>query len=326
MTFCFGLKNKGVIFHNIQSFSTKNDQMLVFNFRELHEKKFEFPFRMFLSGSSQSGKTTFAGKILSADLFKQRITSIIYFHPDYLDQAPVNWHNQLKVHVSYKTGLPTLNELCVVEEGSCIVLDDLYEECVSSKAIDYLFRVLSGKKNLSVIIMSQRYFAQGRYGMNIRNNVNYTVLMRNADARINRKIATLLNVEKQLQKISFEEKQYPYVLIDASPSALGSGYRVYEDIFSEHQIVYSDSGMRGYVISEKEFERFFTKLNKNTAQVKNADEAEKYREPRPDQSSNRESPPKPESTETSAERRRAVLERLKRRRIERKTRQALSRS
>ena len=300
--------------------------MLFFNFREIHEKKFEFPFRMFLSGSSQSGKTTFAGRILSTDLFKERVKSVIYFHPDYLDQAPVNWHNELTVPVSYKTGLPTLKELCDIQEGTCIVLDDLYEECVISKAIDYLFRVLSGKKNLSVIIMSQRYFAQGRFGMNIRNNVNYTVLMRNADARINRKIEGLLNVQKQLEKISFEEKEYPYVLIDTSPRALGSGYRVYEDIFSDHQIVYSDSGMRGYVIPEKEFEIFFDKLNKNTAQFKNENTEEASREPGPTQASSQESSPESPEESRAIERKRELFERLKRRRMARKAHQALSRS
>ena len=292
--------------------------MLVFNFREKHEIKFEFPFRMFLSGTSQSGKTTFAGKVLSKELFKEEIKSVVYYHPDYLETAPVDWHNELKMSVSYQTGLPSMEDLCRLEEGSCVVIDDLYEECVNSKSIDYLFRVLSGKKRISVMIMSQRYFAQGRYGMNIRNNVNYTVLLRNVDSRINKKIATLLNVQKQFQSITFATKEYPYVLIDNSPQALRSGYRVYEDIFGKHQIVYSESGMRGYVITEKEFHKFFTKLNSTTAQVRdeNTTTSDKRSEPR-----EIIEPEKPVE-----DKRARLLERAKRRRLERKAQQALSRS
>ena len=76
----------------------------------------------------------------------------------------------------YQSDLPTFDELTNFELYFCIVLDDLYEECVGSKTIEYLFRVLSGKRNLSIIIMSQRYFAKGRFVMNITNNCNYTVL------------------------------------------------------------------------------------------------------------------------------------------------------
>ena len=304
------------------------DQMLIFNYREINDQKFEFPFRMFISGSSQSGKTTFAGNILAQDLFREKISSVVYYHPDYLDSAPVSWHKELNVPVRYNSGQPTLVELTSLEQNACVVLDDIYEECINSKPIDYLFRVLSGKKNISVMIMSQRYFANGRYSMNVRNNVNYTVLLRNTDARINRQIAKLLNVERQFKKVGNFIGKYPYVFIDTSPGAVASGYRVYEDIFAKHKVVYSDDGMRGYVISEKEFERFFKVINSTTAAVKDENKEQKSREPSSDRSPEREQPAKLESTESSRaiERKRTILERLKRRRIERKTRQALSRS
>ena len=76
--------------------------------------------------------------------------------------------------------------------------------------------------------------------------------------------------------------------------------------------------MRGYVITEKEFDKFFTKLNSTTAQVKdeNTTTSDKRIEPR-----EIIEPEKP------AENKRArLLERAKRRRIERKAQQALSRS
>ena len=141
--------------------------MLLVNYQEKENVYFESPFRMMLSGSSQSGKTYFAEKLFKHNLFKQNIRSVSYRHPDYLETVPVNWHKTLSIPVHYQSGLPTLDELTNLEPYTCIVLDDLYEECVGSKTIDYLFRVLSGKKNLSIIIMSQRYFAKGRFAMNI---------------------------------------------------------------------------------------------------------------------------------------------------------------
>ena len=150
---------------------------LTVNYNLLQEKKFDYPFRIFVSGSSQSGKTHFSRELLNnCHLFKESVENVKYYHPDYLSDCPVNWHESLDVPVSYQSGLPTLDQICQLPRNTCIVLDDLYEECINSKAIDYLFRVLSGKRNISVIIMSQRYFAQGKFGMNIRNNCNFTVI------------------------------------------------------------------------------------------------------------------------------------------------------
>ena len=242
--------------------------MLVVNYQEKDECLFDFPFRMFISGSSQSGKTFFAEKLLSRDLFTEKIGAVHYRHPDYLQCVPVEWHKTLSVPVSYQTGLPTMEDLCKLEPGTCIVLDDLYEECLSSKPIDYLFRVLSGKKRLSVIIMSQRYFAKGKFGMNIRNNCNFTVLMRNTDARVNQRISRSFNIHRQVIKCLKQKCAYPYVFIDTTPSAMVSGFRVYEDIFSNHMIVHSDDEMRGYIIPENDFHKYFIKVNENFAKVR----------------------------------------------------------
>ena len=160
----------------------------------LEEKNFEYPFRMFISGSSQSGKTHFSEQLLKNSVFQKNPTQVFYYHPDYLSTTPVNWHESMKIPVTYATGVPSISDLCKIDEFSCVVLDDLYEECVNEKSIDYLFRVLSGKKNISVIIMSQRYFATGKFAMNIRNNCNYTVLMRNVDGKINSRISTLMGL------------------------------------------------------------------------------------------------------------------------------------
>jgi len=232
--------------------------------------KFDYPFRIFISGSSQSGKTCFAGKLLNhGEIFKKKVKSVRYYHPDYLSHSPVDWHNELDISVTYQSGLPNLAELCDIEPDTCLVIDDLYEESVNSQAIDYLFRVLSGKKSLSVMILSQRYFSQGKFGMNIRNNCNFTVLLRNVDAKLNARVASLMNLKQSISaaiKDTYDNNYYPYIFIDSSPRGQVSGYRVYTNIFDRYQIGYTNRGMKAYIIGEKDFLRYFSIINKNSAE------------------------------------------------------------
>ena len=40
-----------------------------------------------------------------------------------------------------------------LQKNSCVVLDDSFDKALKSSAIDHLFRVISGKKNICVIII-----------------------------------------------------------------------------------------------------------------------------------------------------------------------------
>ena len=242
---------------------------LTIRYKQLPEYCFDYPFRCFISGSSQSGKTYFAHKLLKIKgLFCTRPEQVVYYHPDYLSHVPVNWHNTLKIPVTYQSNLPTLQELCELKPNTCIVLDDLFEECINSTSIDYLFRVLSGKNRLSVLILSQRYFSAGKFGLNIRNNCNYTVLMRNVDSKLNIRIASLLSLKIPIQKAieqTYETNYYPYIFIDSTPRGQVSTYRCYTDIFNTARIAYNQTGMKSYIISEHDFLSNFDILNSTTA-------------------------------------------------------------
>ena len=242
---------------------------LTVNYLTLEENKFDYPFRIFISGSSQSGKTHFARELLyNNDIFKQSVKYVQYCHPDYLTDLPVYWHETLDVPVSYRSGIPSLDDMCRLEPHTCLVLDDLYEEAVTSRQVDYLFRVLSGKKNISVIIMSQRYFSHGRFGMNIRNNCNFTVMMRNSDGRANSRIATSLGLTVATNKAiedSYADNYYPYIFVDSSPRGQVSGYRCYTSIFGSAQTVFNQRGMKAYIINEHDFLSNFNIINRSTA-------------------------------------------------------------
>ena len=123
-----------------------------------------------------------------------------------------------------------------------IVLDDLFTEVAKSELMSYLFRVLSSKKKLHLMVMTQRYYAEGAQGLNIRNCSNYHVLMSNADARINMRVAFPMGLDKDVRaaiKVN-EKKFYPYIVIDRTNYARVNGRQVYIDILDKFMKVIID--------------------------------------------------------------------------------------
>ena len=233
-------------------------------YREIENFKFADIFRIFISGSSATGKTHFAKELLKQNIFK--FSRIYYFHPDFHEHSPVNWHNEFDRPVLYQAGIPSLRELLEIPENSCLVFDDLFSQCCESKDIDYLFRVLSSKRKLNVIIMTQRYFAEGKCGLSIRNSSNYHVLMRNADARTNLNVANSMQLKPEIAKAIDENKSklYPYIFIDRTNQARVNGLQTFIDILSKrYQVIIGR--MKYYLISEADFSSNFTVKGKNIA-------------------------------------------------------------
>ena len=183
---------------------------------------------------------------------------------------PVKW-NDLQSPILYKAGIPTLNELVTLPSHSVVVLDDLYEQCAKSSDISYLFRVLSGKKNVHVIIMTQRYCSGGTQCLNIRNSCNIHVLLNNVDVRSNKFVCGKMGLKSEYEIADTIQKQtlHPYVVIDRSNEARVSGAQLYVDIFSPIKIVISNQ-MKQYLINAEDFEQHFKTISENLA-VRNED-------------------------------------------------------
>ena len=191
--------------------------------------------RVFISGASSAGKTYFAKQLLSTNLFE--VKRIYYFHPDIQEDFPVDWCDHFKdKQVICQAGLPSIDEINQMPQHSVIVLDDLFTEVAKSKDMSYLFRVLSSKKKLHVIVMTQRYFAEGSQGLNIRNCSNYHVLMSNADARTNLRVGFSMNLDKDIRKAIEvnQSKLYPYIVIDRTNHARVNGLQTYIDILDKY--------------------------------------------------------------------------------------------
>ena len=187
--------------------------------------------RVFISGSSSSGKTHFARQLLQAKLFKQ--SNIIYCHPDIEEDFPTDWNDHFS-NVIFECGLPNLADLLALPPYSVIVLDDLFDEAAKSKDMSYLFRVLSSKKKLHVIIMTQRYYEGGSPGLTLRNSSTHHILMNNSDARTNVRVGCSMGLKREVLKANEmnKSKLYPYIAIDRTNHARINDTQVYTDILS----------------------------------------------------------------------------------------------
>ena len=242
--------------------------MVIITYKEIEKVVFGPTLRVYVAGSSGSGKTTFVKKFLASNLFD--FERVYYFHPDFYEGSPVEWHNILDKQVIYRSALPSLETLREMRKNSVIVLDDVFDQVENSKAMDYLFRVLSGKFNLHVIVMTQRYFSNGPYGLNIRNCCDYHVLMRNADNSLTQRIARSLGHKSDITSALrlTENELYPYVFIDKTQLARVNKLQIYIDVISPIKIVVIDS-MKYYLINEHDFASSYTKIDKNLATNEN---------------------------------------------------------
>ena len=208
--------------------------------------------RIFISGSSSAGKTYFAKQLLASKLFD--VKRIYYFHPDIHESFPIDWCNDFNTEIVCQAGLPTLEDIDQMPKHSVIVLDDLFTEVAKSELMSYLFRVLSSKKKLHLMVMTQRYYAEGAQGLNIRNCSNYHVLMSNADARTNMRVAFSMGLDKDVRAAikANEKKLYPYIVIDRTNYARVNGLQVYIDILDKFMKVIIDGTIK-VLVPEKEF-------------------------------------------------------------------------
>ena len=217
--------------------------------------------RVFISGSSSAGKTYFANQLLKLGLFQ--FDTIYYFHPDFHENQPVDWEYK---NIVFVPGLPSLDDLLAIAPNSCLIFDDLYEECSNDKNIDYLYRVLSTKRQLHCMIMTQRYYSQGKFSLNIRNSSNYHVLMRNADENTNLRVAHTMKLKPEIEKANElnENKMYPYIFIDCNNFSRLSGIKVFIDIFGKIKKVIMKSESFA-LIPLRDFNSEFKKLSENLA-------------------------------------------------------------
>jgi len=217
--------------------------------------------RAFVAGSSGAGKTTLIEQILSSNLLSFK--RIIYCHPDFHNEVPVNWVLPGK-QLFFQAGLPTKSDILELMPETVLIIDDLFQLASESSDIDYLFRVLSGKRKIHVFILTQRYFSNAKYTVSIRNSCNYHILMNNADATVNTTAARKMGLKREITKAIDlnQSKPFPYIFVDRTPAARISGLCVFIDIFNKKVII---GDMLYYLFTEADFNNSFKQIEDNIA-------------------------------------------------------------
>ena len=248
---------------------------------------FQKPIRAIFSGSSQSGKTFLIGKMLENQfhLFGDEFQIVKYYYPTYLDESPVNYHKSMVTPICYERGFPSKESVLSMPRNSLIIIDDQFDDVLRSNLMNQVFKVISGKKDLSIIVVTQNYFQQGQFSRDIRNSCNYVGLFRNCgDSSLNRRVAQCFGLKRAYEaaeKDSYENTVYPYFFIDQTQRAQLSSFRLYTDILGKIRTCYDSNGMKGYIVDEKLFLRKFKVLQKNSRSVIAVERKENAHKKRP---------------------------------------------
>ena len=202
---------------------------------EVTEAVFITPTTIVVSGATGSGKTTFLKKLLkNPQLFSQIPDRVVYcygaWQTAFEDMPGVEFREGLDI--PKKTG----------DEHILLILDDLMTEVVQSPIVQALFTEGSHHKKITVILVLQNLFQQGKHARSIALNSHYIVLMKNLrDIQQVKVLGRQLGQEKVLEAAYKDSMKnpYSYILIDLSPHQIYDNLRLSTNIFpTEERVVY----------------------------------------------------------------------------------------
>jgi hypothetical protein len=145
--------------------------------------KLESPFRMMITGSSHSGKSTFLLNLIKyRDLvLKEKFGRLIYCYPSD-DASSHTKTNIAKMEEEFENleivrGLPDL-DICKTGDHCLLLLDDLASEIANSKEMQKLFTCHSHHAMISVAFTTQNFYTKTNLGRDIPSNITHHVLFR----------------------------------------------------------------------------------------------------------------------------------------------------
>ena len=145
------------------------------------DPRLKHPFTCIVAGPSQSGKTVFLRRLLTQaqELINEPPEVILWFYGEYQPLYD-KLTDSLGSTIQFIEGIPeTFDMYLDKSKRNMIVLDDLMNETANDKKISNLFTKGSHHKNLSVILVTQNLFNQGRQTRTISLNAHYLVLFKN---------------------------------------------------------------------------------------------------------------------------------------------------
>jgi hypothetical protein len=209
--------------------------------------KIQTPACIYMSGSSQSGKSFLVRRLLRErnGLFSETQKKVIYCY-NILETELVKMAAEDSEIILHE-GLPdrALIDEWAVDGPWVLCLDDLMASACESKDITYLFTVGSHHKKATVIINSHNLFTQGKQSRTISLNSHYFIIFRNR-----RDVNQIHSFARQLyprnpkilvsayDHVMSSNSDYGYVLCDLHPaSTADEKYRLRTNIFPGEDLI-----------------------------------------------------------------------------------------
>jgi hypothetical protein len=151
--------------------------------------RFRHPFSLLVAGPTRCGKTYFVSQLLGTEgVIDPKPESVYWcYGAENLEQQ--EFLESISLYpIEFSQGLPIMEEI-EQRPNSLIVLDDLMDDAANSKEIANLFTRGVHHKKLSVLLLVQNLFSNGKKAREISLNCNYIVLFKNP--RDNSQINTL---------------------------------------------------------------------------------------------------------------------------------------
>ena len=195
-------------------------------------------------GRRESGKTHFVTELLIQQerLIKDPFKKVIWINKSFQKDVYEKLMRANQFELEFLDDIPNFDEMGKQIRNTLVVVDDMLTESSRNEQICALF-TRGRHLNISVILLSQNLFHQGKYSRDISLNVDYIVLFRNT--RDTGQIMTLAQqmyprVKKFLPWAyhdAVEKENFSHLILDLKPYT-NSVMRVRAKIFDLFPIVY----------------------------------------------------------------------------------------
>lgn len=190
------------------------------------EPRFIFPFSCLIVGPSGCGKTYFAKNVLENCEHVMDVTpeNIVWIYTSF--QPMYSELQKLNKNIQFVEGLPdSFEDEKMFPSGKkhLIILDDAIFQASDHPEVVKLFTQYRHHRNMSVMMLTQNVFHQGKYSRTISLNSNYMVLFKNPRDKLQIKILAhqIFPSHKPFFLESFEDatrEAHGYLLVDLTPS------------------------------------------------------------------------------------------------------------
>ena len=185
--------------------------------------RLQHPYTCLVAGPTSCGKTQFVKKLIERgeQVVNGSAEKIIWLYGEY-QPAYMDLSSKFP-HILFIEGIPeNLNEYIDPKFRNLIVIDDLMSETGSDKKVTNLFTKGSHHRNLSVILLLQNLFYNGKESRTISLNAHYIVLFKNPRDNT---IVTSLAKQMYPGKVKFLQEAfkdatklpYHYLFLDLKP-------------------------------------------------------------------------------------------------------------